>query len=260
MFIIVGHYAVRPGHTVYINDSTIFHTPGENANLAQQELHRRDPQVQLRVFSSKLGLVVQSAQSTVGDPFVDVAITGYTAHFGLDISSSSASNNSPTSIPSIQRLEGIAVHRDPINLHACVPFQHDYPDSALIVHRGQCTFLEKLINARAASASAIIVISDENVGVNPTANLDELEAAGDLSDSTVLLLPKKTGEAFEEMLIATENIGAEQIRVSVNPHFLEQYNSDAQHTTAKDKEEQDKEPTRILYVNGHPLINTQLLV
>lgn len=203
---------------------------------------------------------MQSAQSIAGDPFIDVAITGHTAHFGLDLSSSGASNNSPTSIPSIQRPEGIAVHRDPINLRACVPFQHDYPDSALIVHRGQCTFLEKLLNARAASASAIIIISDENVGVNPTANLDELESAGDLSDSTVLLLPKKTGEAFEEMLIATENIGAEQIRVSVDPNFSEQYNSDAEHTTPVDKEEQDKEPTRILYVNGHPLINTQLLV
>lgn len=255
----MGHYAVRPGHIVYINDSTIFHVPGESANLAQRELRRRDPQVQLRVFSSRPGLVMQFQQSVANGPLIDVSITGYTANFGSDLSSSHASNL-PSSMPAIKRREGVAVHRDPMNLRACVPFKHDYPESALIVHRGQCTFLEKLLNARAASASAIIIISDENIGVNPTANSDELEAAGDLNDSAVLLLPKKTGEAFEEMLIATGNIGAEQIRVSVDSSLSEQHNSDPEHIAPMDKEEQDKESNRILYVNGYPLINTQLLV
>lgn len=251
----MGHYAVRPGHTVYINDSTIFHTPGEDANLAQDELRRRDLQVPLRFFSDPEALK-QVAGSVVGDTAIDATIIGYSALFGADLTAPHNPKSSLISALSIQRSEGISVRRETSNRYGCVPFEHNYPDSALVVHRGRCTFLEKLLRARAALSSTIIIISDENVGINPTASPEELMAAGDLSDSAIVLLLKKTGEALEEVLTVGEKLQVSPPRISI--HMIP---SEGQpERTPVEKEEQDKETTRILHVNGHPLINTRLLV
>ena len=84
----MGHYPVRSGHTVYINDSTIFAHPGEDPNIAQDELHPRESQVQLRVFSVQADPLLQVVNSVASDGLIDVSITGYVAHFGADLSSS----------------------------------------------------------------------------------------------------------------------------------------------------------------------------
>ena len=241
----VGHYSVRAGHTVYINDSNIFRTQ-DDANLSPREL-RHQLHVRLRIFSPDTELPTGIASDSV----VDLSVTGYTALFGADLS---APHNLNATLTSILRPEGVSVRHEELNRHGCVPFERSYPDSALVVHRGQCTFLEKLLYARAASASAIIVISDDNLPVNPTANPDELEAAGDLSNAAVILLQKKTGEALEDMVITTSKLGS-GIRISVDreEHGDSRYSKPLGHT-------KDEEATRILYINGHPLINTRLLV
>ena len=123
------------------------------------------------------------------------------------------------------------------------------------MHRGHCTFLEKLVKARAASAIAIIIISDEETAINPTANVDEITAAGDINDCAVLLLPKNTGESFEQMVIVGEDLRM-QIMLAVEPKPLEDETS-GQHPI---ESEVEKDPNRILYINGLPLINTRLLV
>jgi len=252
----VGHYAVRPGHTVYINDSTIFHNPGEDANLAQNELRPRDSQVPLRIFSDAEALK-QVPGSVVGNTAIDATITGYTALFGADLTAPDNPKGSLTTASSIRRSEGISVRREASNRYGCVPFEHNYPDSALVVHRGRCTFLEKLLQARAALSSTIIIISDENVEINPTANPEELMAAGDLSNSAIVLLLKKTGEVLEEVLTIGEKLQASPPRISV--HMTPGRREESERTPME-KKEQDKETIRILHVNGHPLINTRLLV
>jgi len=177
-----------------------------------------------------------------------LSVTGYTALFGADLSLSHSLNVS--SVP-IVRPEGIPIRHENLNRHGCVPFKRSYPGSALIVHRGQCTFLEKLLYARAASASTLIIISDDDRAINPYADADELEAAGDLSDAAVILLPKETGEALEDMLI-TSKLGTTEVRISVDTEKLDD--------ESESHAEKDEETTRVLYINGHPLINTRLLV
>lgn len=256
LIVSVGHYSVRPGHTVYINDSSIFHKPEEDANL-QSEL-QRERQVQVRIFSSDIEST-RASESISGD-IMDLSVTGYTALFGADLSLSHILNASSTPRPPIVRPEGVLIRRDSLNRHGCFPFEHSYPDSALIVHRGQCTFLEKLLNARVALASAIIIISDDNFAINPTANSDELEAAGDLSDAAVIVLPRKTGEVLEDMLFAIGKLGATEIRISVDTERSEGHGEELERPQPVGKDEKDKETTRVLYINGHPLLNTRLLV
>jgi mannosidase alpha-like ER degradation enhancer 1 len=118
------------------------------------------------------------------------------------------------------------------------------------------------VNARAASASAVIVISDDNFAINPTANADDLEAAGDLSDAAVIVLPRKTGEVLEDMLFAIGKLGATEIRISVDTERSEGHGEELERpqSVGKDNKDKDKETTRVLYINGHPLLNTRLLV
>lgn len=248
----MGHYSVRAGHTVYINDSNIFRTQ-DDANLSPRELRHHELHVRLRIFSPDIELHTDTGEITSNDNVVDLSVTGYTALFGADLS---APHNLNSSLTSILRPEGVSVRHEEFNRHGCVPFEHSYPNSALIVHRGQCTFLEKLLYARAASASAIIVISDDNFPINPTANPDELEAAGDLSNAAVILLQKRTGEALEDMVITTSKLGTAGIRISVD---WEEH-GDSRHSKPLGQNTNDEEAKRILYINGHPLINTRLLV
>jgi mannosidase alpha-like ER degradation enhancer 1 len=245
----VGHHSVRPGHTVYINDSNIFHTAEEDANPPQIE---RELQVQLRIFSPNMELASR-ASKIISSGVVDVSVTGYTASFGADLSLSHILNASSMSIA---LPEGVPIRHEDLNRHGCIPFARSYPDSALMVRRGQCTFLEKLLYARAASASVVIIISDDNRATNPTADADELEAAGDLSGAAVILLPKKTGEALEDMLIATSKLGTTEIRISVDANRSEGHGDELERSHV----EKDEETSRVLYINGHPLINTRLLV
>jgi len=251
----LGQYHVRPGHMVYVNDSTIFPSPGEEANLAQDELHRRDTEVRLRLFTADVDSMLQVENSHLSQKGFDISVSGFTARFGADLSSYVTLD--PKETPRLRTSEGVAVHRHHGNLYGCDPYEGDYLDSMLVVRRGHCTFLEKLLRARDASAAGIIIISDEEAAINPTANTDELAVAGDLNDVAVILLPKKIGETFEELLMASEQINPLQIMIA-----LQQAPGDGGESgyAPVERGEQPKDPNRILYINGLPLINTRLLV
>lgn len=261
----VGQYHVRPGHVVFVNDSTIFAPPGESAKLAQEAVHRRESEIALRAFTAKSDPAFQVQNSVVADNVIDVSFNGFTALFGTDLSST-APVDSKKPLPRLRQPEGVAVRREIDNMSGCDPFDNLYEDSILIVHRGHCTFLEKLLNARDAGAAGVLIVSDEEHGVNPTANADELEQAGDLSEVAAILLPKKVGESFEEMVALSETTGTMQIRLALQQSIEEEFIPPDDDSSEQDQEEQVvddqpvKDPARILYINGHPLINTRLLV
>lgn len=253
----VGQYHVRPGYVVYINDSTIFESAVDHANIAQEEIRHRDSEVHLRAFTTDIDPSMPSIG--ISSTLIDVSVTGYAAYFGADLSSSVVL---PPTMPAprIRDRKGVAVRRDADNAWGCDPYDHEYLNSILLVRRGQCTFLEKLLQARDALASGIIVISDEDTGTNPTANPEELEEVGDLSDVALILLPKKTGEAFEQMVEISEQVNDVQIMVALQPFGTSEETKSLPDDKEETMEDQTKDPNRILYINGHPLINTRLLI
>jgi len=257
MLFTVGHYTIRPGQLVYINDPFIF-SPRGDANLAQEEIFRREPEVPLRVFTAELDQMLDIPSGFLGKNGVDISVIGYTAKFGADLSSY-VSQDTTKPVPRIRSLDGVTLRRDAENPHGCDPYEKTYPDSMLIARRGHCTFLEKLVNARAALAAGIIVISDEELGINPTANADELTAAGDLNDVAIILLPKKSGDALEELVNLTEKLHTSEIMIALQPRNSELDGDHSGHLPVE-IEEESPSPSRILYINGHPLINTRLLV
>ena len=48
-------------------------------------------------------------------------------------------------------------------------------DAIVLLHRGTCTFIEKLAYAKRAGARGVVVISDMDMAINPSAEAEELE-------------------------------------------------------------------------------------
>lgn len=222
--------------------------------MAQDELHQRDAEIQLRIFSSNADQVqIRNLHSQV----IDLSLTGYSAHFGADLSQAVAHASKES--PRIRSSEGVVVRRDSENLRGCDPYKELYPDSVLLVHRGDCTFLEKLVNARDASAAGVIVISNSDMVINPTASRHELALAGDLTDVGLVLLTNQAGQALENMLFVSDHLQPGQIRLALE---CTQDGGSVEDTgrTLLDKETEAKDLNRNLYINGHPLLNTRLLI
>jgi ER degradation enhancer, mannosidase alpha-like 1 len=246
---IVGHYNVRPGHLVYINDSSLFSRPVPDIGGDEY----RVPEIQLRFYVDAVDPIFQH-QANSQDEFqtsndMHALVTGFTSHFGGDLSpTSDLKNNKPHGFI---RKEGVPVYREWRNAQGCKPYKLQYPDSVLVVHRGECTFLEKLLYAQSASAAGVIVIGYDDAVINPTANADELEAAGDLHDVAIVFLPYKEGQVLIKMMERVERLGGSNISMVLD--------YDDWRPTVYDLERR-KDPDRILYLNEHPLLNTRLLV
>lgn len=226
--------------------------------MTQDELHQRDSEIHLRIFSSNVNPTFQVQNSKPESQVLDLSLVGYSAQFGADLSQ--AVVHPTNEIPRMKRSKGVVVRRDPDNLRGCDPYKQLYPDSVLLIHRGDCTFLEKLLKARDALAAGIIVISNDDVVINSTANGDELALAGDLSDVGFVLLTNEVGQAFENLLVASDEVEAGQIMLALERTQDLGSIEDTGHTPVETKEREAKDPNRILYINGLPLINTRLLV
>lgn len=225
----VGSHTVHSGQVVYINDSSLF---TKESDPQDTQMHTDVP---IRLYTN----TISSDDSHV--------LIGHTALFGGDLFAHIQPARSPLRFA---HADGLPIYRDLGNAQGCEPYERQYPDSTIIVERGTCTFLEKLLHAREASAAGVLIISDDDFAVNPTANPDELKAAGDLSDVVLVLLPKQAGHALIEMMDRAEP-GSIQVMMAV------EYTSQ---TSPHDHIPPNEDPSRILHINGYPLINTKILV
>jgi ER degradation enhancer, mannosidase alpha-like 1 len=176
-------------------------------------------------------------------PTAGVELTGYTSIFGGDLSNTPPPDKSPLRF---RHHNGVRIVRDHENALGCLPFATSYNDAAILVDRGECTFLEKLVHARSAGAAGVVVISHEDFGVNPTASKEELAAAGDLNDVAIVVIAAPDGQKVMALMDFAASTG--QLMVVLD--------------NAKSPQETHKPAAseRLLYLNGHPLLNTRLLV
>ncbi|KAK7049598.1 hypothetical protein VNI00_005629 [Paramarasmius palmivorus] len=249
----LGHYAVRPGHTVYINDTALILGP------ATQELENipRSLDVQLHFYLDIVDPLFAVIHPTDEVETQEIIATAYTSFFGGDISSVDTELGKPL------RFSGeVPVYRDDSNSYGCSPYNKSFQDGVIIVHRGECTFLEKLVNARDAGAAGVLVVSDSDHAINPTAGADELEAVGDISDVIIAILPHTAGQLMEELFNAAHDRGLGQLMVTIErerqPATTD--TGETQEDQNRSNQQEQKGNGRILYLNGHPLQNTRLLV
>lgn len=180
----------------------------------------------------------------------DFHVTVQTATFGADVTKAGS-----TKSLKFGRLEGVRIRRDDTNLLGCQPFDQDFAGDAVFLWRGDCTFLEKLVHARDASASGVVVVNTSDAPINPSATLEEVAAAGELDEVALVLLPHTAGKNIAAMLDASGVFGYGNVLFSIDREGW------SDHPMAGDNHgDQEGEMPRVLYITGHPLLNTRLLV
>ncbi|KAJ7095302.1 alpha mannosidase-like protein [Mycena belliarum] len=250
----LGHYDVRTGHVVYVNDSTIF-SPDSDPFERNEVI--RAPELPLRFFAERTD-PLSEAQTGLPDllNMMDVLTNGYTAMFGPELAMPVVGDERPVRMNDPL---GTPVYRDDNNAYGCLPYMQPVEDGVVLVDRGECTFLEKLLMAKAAGAAGVLVISNEDVALNPTADPKELEDAGDLGDVGLLVLAPQVGRLVHDMLDSTEERGG-QVVLQLDPEQLSLPSDSAEISGEQEKQRPREKAHKILYLNGHPLLNTRLLI
>ncbi|KAJ6599145.1 alpha mannosidase-like protein [Mycena vulgaris] len=248
----LGHYDVRAGNTVYVNDSSIF-SPASDPFDGNDVPRALD--LPLRFFTESTDPLFQ-AQAGVPDllNMMDVLTNGYTALFGPELALPAGGDLR------LNHEEGVPVYRDDSNTYGCLPYRHPFRDVVVLVHRGECTFLEKLLMAKAAEATGVLVISDEDIPLNPTADAKELAEAGDLGDVGLIVLTSQVGQVVHDMLDSTEERGG-VVMMQLDPERVSAPSDPAGKISQEQERQRPQEKVhKILYLNGHPLLNTRLLI
>jgi ER degradation enhancer, mannosidase alpha-like 1 len=253
----VGPHAVRTGQIVYINDSDLVLGDGTHSVDHDSRRYPRHPDIQLRFYLDTMAPMFQGQGGIVESPS-EVLITAHTSFFGADLAAFRPPDAEPVRFA---HGGGIRVVRDKTNVIGCSPYQRTFDSEAVLVYRGGCTFLEKLVLAKAAGASGVVVISDDELAVNPTSDPEEIAAAGDMNDVALVALKRSAGKLVTSMIDVAEAHGVSAVTLTVDPEG--QSATTDTHRLPVVTEKQGREhvdPSRVLYINGHALLNTRLLV
>ena len=246
----MGPHTVLTGQTVYINDTELAMALNR---VKETKTERRHVDVQLRIV---IDFVDQSSYiSSVARGLVsDAVFTASTGLFGGDPTVPHPPNGKTLRFG---QGEGVELVRDPEDPTGCQEYKQTFADEAILVRRGGCTFLEKLIRAHEAGASGIVVINDSDVGINPSANEEDLKAVGDsLDDVAVVVLRESDARQVLAMLAAAEDHHAGRVVLALES--MQYDTASVEHKWIQEDFGFVEDP--VLYINGHALLNTKLLV
>lgn len=291
---------MRRGQVVYINDTELFEaTTLDDAtfNHALGAIGKdgRAAQVPLRFFiDTAVGTAdpVMQIQPCTSVSETEVTLMAFTSTFGGDPSASArrrAHDKTSAALAFGRGPAGSVLTAVLSNSRGCQPYDErllkrdEGVNRVLLIWRGDCTFIEKLSLAAKAGATGIVVVSDEEHGVNPAADQEDVDsareelaevstllgeeegfAAIDLDDVVAVLVPRSAGKELIRLMHTAEAHGFAEVRVVVEPEpELETEAGTGETTTVNDSQESDNKSEqggKILYLNGHPLVNTRILV
>ena len=258
MALTVGPHAVLRGQIVYVNDTALLTTTKKASGGTLPDGRARDVHLRLAVETFDHG--VSTPLGTIPST-TELKIVAWTALFGGDPTSFLGTNEQPLRFGHDQG--GLIVRADE-NPFGCAPFNSwAFPEDAVVLlHRGECTFLQKLMNAASAGASGVVIISDDDEAVNPSAEKYEIDAAGDLLNEVVaVLIPHSAGVKIIEMMDSIVADDFSRLIVSVEPEGQAAVTEGPESSgDRKDHDRNGSSNQRVLYLNGHPLLNTRLLI
>jgi mannosidase alpha-like ER degradation enhancer 1 len=241
---------VLRGQTIFIDDKALAVVL---SGSRQKQTEPRRTSVHLRIF---IDLVDASSYvpSVAGGPVSDAVFTASTGQFAGDPTVPYLPNGTALRFG---QGEGVGLVRDPANPTGCLEYTQTFSDEAILVRRGECTFLEKLMRAHEVGASGVVVINDSEMVVNPSATMEDLKDIGDsLDDVAVVVLRESDGRQVSAMLDVAEDRHAGRVVL-----VLENEECNTASVESEPSETQSRFSERsMLYINGHPLHNTKLLV
>ncbi|KAI0698930.1 alpha-mannosidase [Cytidiella melzeri] len=249
----LGPYSVKTGQIVYVNDSALVRTPAGQSFLSDFNRMKRVPEVYLRL-SLKAG-----DPALLRDVRSEVLVYANTAGFGGD----PTVTDRPTGPIRFGHGEGVHLVRDRANNeYGCLPWIERFYGEAVVVRRGECTFLEKLVEATIAGASGVIALSDEEHGVNPSASLEELEEYEDLLEHVAIVTVARADSAVITAILDAAELYGSQVVMAVAPAggSAATETEDVRPDKLDERRSRAKEGNRVLYLNGHPLLNTRLMI
>jgi ER degradation enhancer, mannosidase alpha-like 1 len=215
---------------------------------------RRRSEIQLHFIPDFVDPMFQPRHVLADDmPSEDVVITAYTASFGGDPAAPLAESAQPLAFG---HGSGVPIVRGWNNTFGCKPYSETFHDEAIVVQRGECTFFEKLVYAMEAGASGVVVINTDDNNVWPNAEKEEIKDAGEhLNEVALVVIMQSAGKIIERMLDVADDLDG-QVWMMVGP---EAAGSDSQPTPEPSRTQKGAEAeSRMLYINGHGLINTRL--
>ena len=250
----MGPYSVRTGQLVLVDDQILVGTANPPATTL-----RRVSVINLQFFVKDVDQMFQVQEGITEGP-LKVTLSANTALFGRD-PSLLTTDNEPICFG---HQDGVRLVQDHSNQYGCQPYQQTYSDEALLVERGECTFLKKLLNAKEAGASGVVVINDSDVRVSPSIDEDEREEVGDAVDDVALVILTKTGgKAVIDMVKRTREFGRGQVMFTVDPDSRQvgvKTKLTKAHNGSNDIDKLKDDIQKVLYLNGNALVNTRLVV
>jgi len=250
----VGPHSVRAGQLVFVDDQKLVGSanPPETAP-------KRVSVINLQFFVTDVDPRFQVQTGITGGP-LEATLSANTALFGGDPSLLTPDDK----LMRFGHQDGVRLVQDHSNQYGCHPYKQSYVDEALVVDRGECTFLKKLLNAKEAGASGVIVIGDNDTRVSPSIDDDERAEVGDtIDDVALVLLTKAAGKTVTDMIKRTQDMGLGQVMFMVDPESRQVGAKRRPMKNPKSGHEMDKlkdDVQMVLYLNGHALVNTRLVV
>jgi mannosidase alpha-like ER degradation enhancer 1 len=203
---------------------------------------------------------VTDAAETITSEFMVEACTG---DFGVDVGAIRKAPSLPTPSHSTFGFSGAHLVRFPDNPFGCLPYNDPsgrIVDAMVYIARGECLFVEKLVHARNAGALGVVVWHDSEERLNPSSETDDLVTYGrDFQEGTILVIPASAASFVQTRLLLEETDPENHmVMVSLVKDWPEQFlGEDPTLRTAPTKT--TAAPGRILFINGHAMINTELL-
>jgi mannosidase alpha-like ER degradation enhancer 1 len=219
----IGQYRISSSSIVYVSDPVV--------------MFALRPDMVLK--SGTTGVVDSSAlvDMTVVTPGSTVVLPAAKGAFGPAMDSAPA-GLLPMGLYDISETDNpLACHSITIPETLSTPF-------ALIARRGICTFVQKMRNAALAGASAVIILSDEEELLVPSA--DPIELVGIAKPVPLVLLPKRAGETLLSTLASS---GGQAMLQAVQ----------RAQSSAPLSVTEDLAKTPVI-VNGHHLVNCRLVL
>jgi len=199
-------------------------------------------------------------QDEIREDPVEITLPANTASFGGD-PSTLAPDHGPIRF---SHQGGVRLVQNHSNQYGCGPYEQTFSDEVLLVDRGGCTFLEKLLNAKEAGASGVVVINDNDVRISPSIDEEEKEAVGNVVDDVALVILTRTGgDAVADMIKRTQDSGMGQVMLIVDMESRQagpKRKPTKIYRSSNDVDRLKDDTQKMLYLNGHALVNTRLVV
>jgi len=250
----VGPHFVRAGQLVFVDDQRLIGTSDTPVTAPN-----RVPVINLQFSIKDIDPMFQ-VQAGATEGSVEATLLANTALFGADPSLPGSDREQTRFV----HRDGVRLVQDPSNQYGCDPYERSFLHEVLLVDRGECTFLKKLLTAKDAGASGVIVINSDDTRVTPSIDDDERAEVGNLADDVVLVVLTKTaGKTVTDMISRAQGFGVGQVMFTVDPESMQvapRRKRTKVDTSSNVMDKLKDDIHKVLYLNGHALVNTRLVV